>query len=516
MARAHRRPVTLGTTRGARFEGGDGEYAASAPLDADGMCACARAGAPSALGSSHVIADSRRPSLLPGSRPRPSMMRSNSPIRPTTITASSPRARSSARMAARASRSSSISNCRGRSAKNVTQTTFSISPPIPMPGSTSMPRSRRATRPVRRPRARPFPSNFRSASSPIRLARALIEQRRISPAWAPTARGEVLRTLDALTSRRTVSMPRQDGAYLACAAAYWGLKYARRPADIERVEDLLWQMAIGLEQGGLLTAAEQLRRLQQTCASAGAGRAAGADRCAAPPLSGGAGALSAGAGAEPAADERAARPNAKVLGAQDLDALLKAIEQLSQSGNREQAAQMLALLQNMLENMQARAARAAAPADKALNDRDRQARRHDGQTARVLDKTFRQRQGTGDPKDGGPQGLARQQSSCNRNSAAVCNEGEASVAGERSGRQRDGRGRQARLEQAICRRRHARRTRSMRCAKALSPGPTRLADAARRGRRRGPARPRGAGRGAGIGGNVRIPTPPISRARARS
>ena len=43
---------------------------------------------------------------------------------------------------------------------------------------------------------------------------------------------------------------------------------APRDADIDHVEDLLWQTAVALEHGGLLTAAEELRRLQALLAQA--------------------------------------------------------------------------------------------------------------------------------------------------------------------------------------------------------------------------------------------------------
>ncbi len=65
-----------------------------------------------------------------------------------------------------------------------------------------------------------------------------------------------------------------------------------------------------------------------------------------------------GAGAESAQNgkqqQQADDPNAKTISRDDLQKMMKAIQQLAASGNREQAAQMLAVLQNMLENMQHR------------------------------------------------------------------------------------------------------------------------------------------------------------------
>jgi hypothetical protein len=48
----------------------------------------------------------------------------------------------------------------------------------------------------------------------------------------------------------------------ACAPPIGARADARRTADIAHVEDLLWQIAISLEQNGLLDAAAELRQLQ--------------------------------------------------------------------------------------------------------------------------------------------------------------------------------------------------------------------------------------------------------------
>ena len=108
-------------------------------------------------------------------------------------------------------------------------------------------------------------------------------------------------------------------------------------------------------------------------------------------------------------------PDAKILGQNDIQAMLKAIQQLAQSGAREQAAQMLALLQNMLENMRmAQAGQGGQggqgqPGNKALNDAIQKFGDMMGKQRMLLDKTYRQSHGQGDAKDGGAQGLSKQQ-----------------------------------------------------------------------------------------------------------
>jgi len=203
--------------------------------------------------------------------------------------------------------------------------------------------------------------------------------------------------------------------------AYWALRTAENRQDIARVEDLLWQTAVALEQGGLLTMAEQLRRLQQALAQA---MAQGAPQNEIDAL------LKRyqdllqrylQALAQNAPQNNAPLdPNAKLLGEQDLAALLKAIEELSQSGDRLKAMQLLAMLQGLIENMQVTngsggSSGMGAAEDQALRDLSEMM----GRQRMLLDKTFRQSQGNGDPKDGGPKGLARQQSQLQNDFGAI-------------------------------------------------------------------------------------------------
>ncbi len=182
------------------------------------------------------------------------------------------------------------------------------------------------------------------------------------------------------------------------------------PGDYKRVEDLLWQTAIGLEQGGLLTMAEQLRRLQQTMMqmmAEGAPQseidallkryhdlmqryltalAQNAPQAGGPPDT-----------------------NAKVLGQRDLEDLMKAIQQLYQAGDRVRAAQLLAMLQSLLENAQVAKGSGGAGGKSASDEALRGLSDLMGKQRMLLDKTFRQSKGTGDPKDGGAKGLSNQQ-----------------------------------------------------------------------------------------------------------
>jgi len=238
------------------------------------------------------------------------------------------------------------------------------------------------------------------------LARALIEQRQALAVAEPHARNRVAEVLDALTIDPQRFYVHQTGIYLALRTAYWSLMKARSADEVARVQDLLWQVATALEQGGLLDAAQQLRALQQLLSQALARGAPESEieqlmqryrqalqRYLQTLARNGTGAK----GPLP--------PNARVLRPQDLEAMLRAIQQLAQTGARAKAQELLSMLQNMLENMHAggagtgQADKAAGEAMKALGDII-------GRQRKLLDKSLREGQGAGDPGDGGAKGLA--------------------------------------------------------------------------------------------------------------
>lgn len=245
------------------------------------------------------------------------------------------------------------------------------------------------------------------------LARALIEQRQNLAVGAPHARDNALLALDALTIAPERFYDRSHNVYLAIRAAYWSLKDARSADDVAEVEQLLWDTAVGLEQGGLLSAAERLRETAQLLAQALA-QGAPQEVIAAlleryrQALQQYLQALAQNAPQQNG--NNALSSNAKTLTPQDLDALLKAIEQMAQTGSREGAAQALAMLQNLIENLRVtQGTGGAAGGDKALSDAIQGLGDLIGRQRQLLDKSFRQGQGAGDPKDGGPKGLAGEQ-----------------------------------------------------------------------------------------------------------
>ena len=247
------------------------------------------------------------------------------------------------------------------------------------------------------------------------LARALIEQRQILATATPAERRIVADTLDAFAIAPERFYDGKTGLYMSLRAAYWGVRVARDDNDITHVEDLLWQMAVSLEQNGLLAAADELRRLQTLLTQALAAHAPQDvidallqryDEAMKRYMQ----ALAANPEAQK--QQMQSGGDAKTITNDDIQNLLKEIQQLSASGNREMAARMLAMLQSLLENLhmtQGSGGGSGSGQNKALNDAIQKFGDMMGKQRGLLDKTMRQRQGTGDPKDGGAQGLFKQQ-----------------------------------------------------------------------------------------------------------
>jgi len=245
------------------------------------------------------------------------------------------------------------------------------------------------------------------------LARALVEQRQRLATSDIAGRKVVQLTLDALAINPERFYEGKNDIFLALRTAFNGVKNAKNEVDIVRVEDLLWQTALKLERSGLLSAAEELRKLQMQITQA---LASGApqevidellkryneamkryvDALAANP--------------PPPGQEQPMSPNAQTLGMDDVQTMMDMIKKLSEAGERQKAAQLLAALQNMLENMRMSQGKGGqGEQNKALNQKLQKYGNLMGKQRALLDKTFRQQQGQGDPKDGGSKGLQKQQ-----------------------------------------------------------------------------------------------------------
>lgn len=230
------------------------------------------------------------------------------------------------------------------------------------------------------------------------LARALIEQRQNLATSA--SREELLkvsRALAAFTIAPERFYANKLGVYTAMRAALWGVRVAQRPSDVTRIEQLLWDIAIAMEQNGFLTAANNLRALQALITQAMAAHAPQEvidkllerydqvmkDYMAA-----------MAANAPPSDEKQASGANNRDLHANDLEAIMKAIQQLSAAGDREGAARMLAMLQEMLENMKVTQGQGGgqSAAGKQMNEAIQKFGEMIGKQRALMDQTMRQRQ----------------------------------------------------------------------------------------------------------------------------
>ncbi|SHF51663.1 TIGR02302 family protein [Kaistia soli DSM 19436] len=230
----------------------------------------------------------------------------------------------------------------------------------------------------------------RNFSNP--LARAVVEQRRTLALDAGKA-GYVASALDAITLDPTKF--KDDGVYLSLRAAYHRLTGARDDEDLLSVVDFLWQIALGIEDGDLSLAAQDLRAAQERLKNAIENNASDPEIDKAmqelrEAMSRYLEALSRNAQQNPQNRSQQPNQNARTLTPQDLKKLMDQIEDLAKSGSREAAQQMLSELQQMMENLEAGRSQQAGedqsgPMSQALDKLGDMIRRQQ----ELMDKTFK-------------------------------------------------------------------------------------------------------------------------------
>ncbi len=248
------------------------------------------------------------------------------------------------------------------------------------------------------------------------LARALIEQRRNLVRNTDSA-SRVARALDALmiVPDKVIG---DTGVYLGISTAYHRLK---RPHDMESVTqivDLLWDIALRVEDGDLSHAERELRAAQEALKKA---LAEGAPPEEIERLMGElrkalnrfmkAMAEQAIRNAQKNPQQTPPNPNAQQIRPQDLQRMMDMIENLARSGARDAAQEMLAQLNRILENLQAGTPQMGNP-----NQQSQLSKWLDqlgdlmGKQQQLMDQTFKQSQGSRDNQNqnGGQMGQGEQ------------------------------------------------------------------------------------------------------------
>ncbi len=189
-----------------------------------------------------------------------------------------------------------------------------------------------------------------------KLARAVVEQRTRLALDANAADG-VANAVDALTMAPEKSIPNTTD-YLKLRSAYHRLVAARSDDDLRAMVDYLWTIALGLEDGGLSLAAQQLRAAQDALREALENNASDEEiakltQDLRDALQKFMQALAEQARRNPQASNLPPNADVRTLRAEDLERMLDRIEDLAKTGARDAARQLLSQLQNMLENLQA-------------------------------------------------------------------------------------------------------------------------------------------------------------------
>jgi hypothetical protein len=156
---------------------------------------------------------------------------------------------------------------------------------------------------------------------------------------------------------------------------------------------LMWDIAVALEEGDLADAAEALRRAQEQLMSALERHAPDSEVAALIERLKQAMARYLQALAENAPQNTPAPQNAMALSPQDLEALLKAIEDLARTGANDQARQMLGALAQLLANLQM--SPAPSPTEQAMREALEGLSGLMGDQRKLLDQTFRAERGQG-------------------------------------------------------------------------------------------------------------------------
>ena len=223
------------------------------------------------------------------------------------------------------------------------------------------------------------------------LARAVVEQRRVL-AQTPSQRSAVAKSLDALTLSPAGFID-DSTVYLGLRAAYWRLTRSIDREQMTSVVDLLWDLALRIEDGDLSLAERNLRAAQEALERALADGASDEEierlmnelRQA---LNEFMQALAQMAQQNPEALPEIDMSQMQLMRPEDLQRLLDNIENLAKSGAREQAMQLLNQLRNMMENMQAMRGQ-PSPGQQMMSEMLNELGDMIGKQQQLMDETFR-------------------------------------------------------------------------------------------------------------------------------
>ncbi|MEM7301735.1 MAG: TIGR02302 family protein [Pseudomonadota bacterium] len=189
------------------------------------------------------------------------------------------------------------------------------------------------------------------------LAAAIAEQRRILAMDARSA-PHVAAMLDVFTTH-------EPETFINDAAVYMGIRVARRSIqnaltddDLRKVVDLLWDIALDVEDGDLSNAERRLREAQERLSEALENGASDEEidklmKELREAMNEFMKELAQQAMRNQNQDMARADPNTQMLSQRDLDRMMDQIENLAKSGSKDAARELLNQLQQMMDNLQA-------------------------------------------------------------------------------------------------------------------------------------------------------------------
>ncbi|MDO8288167.1 MAG: TIGR02302 family protein [Parvibaculum sp.] len=245
------------------------------------------------------------------------------------------------------------------------------------------------------------------------LAAATIEQRR-ALAFRPSSINRVARVLNNLTSDAPAYFEDKT-AYLALRAAYWRMLSAKHDEDLNGIYELLWSVALRLEDGDLSLAESDLRRARDALAKALEQNASGDEVAQLVEEMKAAferymDAIIAKAGDNPdqAMIEQFAPQDGETIDRETLEKMLADIGNLANDGARNEARQLLEQMQAIMENLQMpEESEGLSEEDKAMAAAIEQLTGLIDKQRKLMDETFKagpQGQGSEDGQGAGAKG----------------------------------------------------------------------------------------------------------------
>ncbi len=189
------------------------------------------------------------------------------------------------------------------------------------------------------------------------LAAALVEQRRILATDARSA-GKVAEMIDIIANTAPEYLINDASVFLGLQVVMRSINGARNDDQLRQVLDLLWEMALAIEDGDMSASAARLREAQEALKRALEDGASDEEidrlmKELRQAMNQYLNELTKQMARQQQNQNLQHNPNAQTLRRRDIDRMMKRIEDLAKSGSKDAARQLLSELQQMMDQLQA-------------------------------------------------------------------------------------------------------------------------------------------------------------------